>query len=182
LNTISAVMYENVRVADRMVARLSELLRATLYASDRRETTLAEELHVADLYLDIMRARLENHLDVQVDVPEELRDVLVPTMILQPLLENAIKHGISPEQVDIRIEIAVRRDGESLELRVADTGIGLRPRSESRPGIGLANTRHRLYELYADAASVELRARLEGGAEARITLPYRAPAPVTAAP
>jgi signal transduction histidine kinase len=174
LNTISAVMYEDVRVADRMIGRLSELLRATLYASDRPEATLADELHVAELYLDIMRARLENHLDVQVRVEAALREALVPTMILQPLLENAIKHGLSPDNVDLQIDVEAERSGDVLTVRVADTGIGLRARPEREAGLGIANTRHRLRELYGDDGTVRLSDRAGGGAEVVITLPYHA--------
>jgi len=174
LNTISAVMYEDVRVADRMIGRLSELLRATLYACDRPEATLADELHIAELYLDIMRARLENHLDVRVRVADGLREALVPTMILQPLLENAIKHGLSPDNVDLRIDVDAERSGDVLTVRVADTGIGLRPRPERVGGLGLANTRHRVRELYGDDGTVRLSDRAGGGAEVVITLPYHA--------
>jgi len=183
LTMISAVMYEDVRLADAMLGRLSELLRVTLEASDRPEIALADELRVAQLYLDIMRVRLENDLGVQVDVAPEARDAMVPTMILQPLLENALRHGLVPHRSDIGITIEAERAGANLVLRVADDGAGVRPgAAASGGGIGLANTRDRLEQLYGGACAVVLRERAGGGAEVVVTFPFRAPVrePVTA--
>ena len=136
LNTISSVMYEDVARADRMLVGLSDLLRRALQASHRQEVTLAEELEVLEAYVDIMRARFEDRLQFDVDVDVGLGAALVPTMILQPLVENALRHGAPPPPAPARVELRVRRDGDALLLEIEDNGPGLA--GEVRPNGGFA--------------------------------------------
>ena len=180
LNTISAVMYEDPRVADRMIARLADLLRVTLYACEQPENVVGDELHIARLYLEIMQARLEDGLRVEYRIDPDASDALVPTMILQPLLENALRHGLDPDAARLDITVAVRREGDALRLSVADTGVGLGGNSSPGGGVGLSNTRSRLAQLYGAAGALRLDARAEGGVEAVVTLPYRHAAPALA--
>lgn len=177
LNTISAVMYEDPRVADRMIARLADLLRVTLYGCEEPENVVGDELRIAQLYLEIMQARLEDGLRVEYRIDPDANDALVPTMILQPLLENALQHGLDPDAARLDITVAVRREGDALRLSVADTGVGLRGNGNSGGGVGLANTRSRLVQLYGAAGALKLDERAEGGVEAVVTLPYRRAAP-----
>lgn len=142
LNTISSVMYEDVVRADRMIAGLSELLRRALHASHRQEVTLTEELEVLDAYVELMRARFGDRLQVAVDVAPGLGAALVPTLLLQPLVENAVRHGAPPPPGPARIEVRVRRDGDAVLVEVEDNGPGLTDPStvEVAPG-GAADAR-----------------------------------------
>lgn len=124
LNTISAVMYEDVARADRMLVGLSELMRRAMAASHRQEVTLAEELEVLEAYTEIMRARFDDRLHFDLDVDDGLRAALVPTLLLQPLVENAIRHGAPPPPAPARIEVRVRREGDMVLLEVEDNGPG----------------------------------------------------------
>lgn len=124
LNTISAVMYEDVARADRMLVGLSELMRRALAASHRQEVTLAEELQVLEAYREIMRARFGDRLQFDLDVDDGLATALVPTLILQPLVENAIRHGAPTPPEPARIEVRVRREGDTMLLEVEDNGPG----------------------------------------------------------
>jgi signal transduction histidine kinase len=173
LNTISSVMYEDVARADRMLAGLSELLRRALQASRRHEVTLAEELEVLGLYVEIMRARFGERLRFDVAVEDGLADVLVPTLLLQPLVENAVRHGAPPPPEPARIEVRVRREGDDVVFEVEDNGPGLEVDGWSGAGVGLANTEARLRGLYGDAPSMTLgRGRL-GGLLVAIRIPLR---------
>ena len=125
LNTISSVMYEDVDRADHMLAGLSDLLRRALHASSRHEVTLAEELEVLGIYLDIMRARFGDRLHVEIAVDDDVASALVPTLLLQPLVENALHHGAPPPPEPAKIEVRVRRDGDSVRIEVEDNGPGL---------------------------------------------------------
>ena len=175
LHTITALVHEDPELAERTIARLSELLRLFLANSTIHEVPLSEELRILDLYLEIERTRFEDRLSVHFDVPQELRDAMVPNLVLQPLVENSIRHGIGKRSAPGWISIAAERYGETLVLRVTDNGAGLR--KEERPsgqtGMGLAITRGRLESLYAQRQSFVLRDIQTGGAEARITLPFR---------
>src|SRR5262245_29021125 len=127
LNTISSVMYEDVRAADAMVTQLSELLRLTLRASRTHEIPLADELRITHLYLDLMQKRFENKLRVTYSVESILHDSLVPQLILQPLLENSLRHGMKPGGAAMEITVAAQRENGSLVLKVSDTGVGFGP-------------------------------------------------------
>src|SRR5262249_11858816 len=144
-------MYEDVKAADQMVTQLSDLLRLTLRASRTHEIPLADELQITRLYLDLMQKRYEEKLRVRYEIDEELNDVLVPQLILQPLLENSLRHGMKASGEAIDISIAARREGESLILQVSDTGSGLGSadvKTVFGRGVGLTNIRDRLAQLF----------------------------------
>jgi two-component system, LytTR family, sensor kinase len=174
LNTISALIHENPDAADRMIVRLSELLRRTLDRGDVQEVPLREELEFLRLYLGIEQMRFPDRLTVTFDIEPKTQDWLVPHLILQPLVENALRHGILPREEAGRVEISAHLvDGQHLELKVRDNGNGLRDANGSpgRQGIGLQNIRARLTQLYGDAQKFEIANAATGGVEARIVIP-----------
>ncbi len=150
LNTISSVMYEDVRVADKMIARLSDLLRMSLDQTSAQEVTLEREIEFLRLYVETMKARFEERLNVAIDADEETRGALVPPLLLQPLVENSIKHA--GPVVDVRV--SARRHKGNLILEVRDHGPGL---NGHHRGIGLTNTAERLERLYGGSDRLDLR-------------------------
>jgi signal transduction histidine kinase len=177
LNTISSVMYEDVKAADLMLTQLSDLLRLTLRASRTHEIPLADELQITRLYLDLMQKRFEEKLRVHYEIDAALNDSLVPQLILQPLLENSLRHGMKSSGEAIDISIAAHRDNGSLVLKISDTGVGLGPsdpRSVLGRGVGLSNIRDRLAQLYGDTQNFSIANRAAGGAEVTLRVPYRA--------
>jgi hypothetical protein len=176
LNTVSAVMYEDVAAADTMLARLAELLRRTLRRPAGAAVPLAEELETLDLYLDIMRARFADRLQVDVRVDEAARGARVPPLVLQPLVENAILHGDPGPGTAARIGVRARRDNGRLLLEVEDNGPGLAgpPGDAVERGVGLGTTARRLAQLYGARAGVSLENLPAGGVRAVITLPFEA--------
>jgi hypothetical protein len=175
LNTIAALIHEQPDTADRVVIRLSELLRASLERPDAHEIPLGQELGFLHRYLEIEQARFGERLAVEFQVPAELEDVLVPALLLQPIVENAIRHGIEEREEAGRIQVSAAPVEGGLELRVMDNGPGLPPgrTAFAREGIGLSNTRSRLKHLYGDCQSLELSAAPGGGLGVRIRLPLR---------
>ncbi len=174
LNAISALMYQDVELAERMIARLAELLRKTLENADRQEVPLREELEFIEPYLEIEKARFGPRLSVHVSVDPETINGLVPNMILQPLVENAIRHGIAPRQEPGLVEISAHRDDGRLKLRVRDNGAGISTatKSKSSGGLGLANTRARLQQLYGLEHDFELSNGSHPGFEVAVSIPY----------
>ena len=170
LNTISVLMHENVDSADRILLQLSTLLRRSLDASEAHEVTLGEEIGFLESYLQIEQARFGERLSYGVLVPEQLLAARVPSLILQPLVENALHHGIATRAGPGRVEISASRHGEFLRLSVADDGRGLPQDITER--VGLANTRARLQLLYADRQRFEVRNSDDGGVIAQIELPW----------
>jgi two-component system LytT family sensor kinase len=178
LNAIAALMRSDVAAAERMIARLGELLRYSLASPATQESTVKEELDLTERYLDIERARFGDRLRVTVNVAADAFDALVPRFVLQPLVENAIRHGLGRRMSGGSIFLDVRRDEDSLCLRVADDGVGLShagPSPESS-GVGLPNTRLRLEALYGSAGQLSLSERPGGGTAATVRLPFRAAA------
>ncbi|HUG52380.1 MAG TPA: histidine kinase [Vicinamibacteria bacterium] len=175
LHAISALVERDPVGVRRMIARLSELLRTTLEESAESERTVDRELAFLSRYLEIMQVRFQGRLQVEMDVDPAARDALVPTLILQPLVENAGKHGISSARRGGRIVISARRHGDRVRLAVRDTGPG--PAPADRPpfdrGLGLRNTEARLRQLYGEAQPLTLRPAEGGGAIAELELPYR---------
>jgi two-component system, LytTR family, sensor kinase len=177
LNTISALVHRDARAADRMVARLGDLLRLTLDNQGVEEVSLKEELEFLQKYLEIEQTRFHDRLTVELDVDPASLDARLPNLLLQPLVENAIKHGVSARPGAGRIEISARRENGTLSLRVRDDGDGLPAYSRpdcTRSGVGLANTRARLAQLYGAAQRFELANAEGGGCEVVISIPYHA--------
>jgi two-component system, LytTR family, sensor kinase len=174
LNAISVLAGEDATKAKRMVVRLADLLRLTLAEGGRQEVRLAEELELLERYLDIQRARFEDRLRVHFDIEPGTRNVLVPVLLLQPLVENAIRHGVDPSIDGGTIAVVARREHDQLQLEVRDNGRGLStPGAEPRDGVGLANTRARLAHLYGDRQALSLTTPAEGGTAVVISLPFR---------
>ena len=177
LNTISALMHRDVEAADLMIARLSDLLRISLQMVGVQEISLKEELDFLSKYLEIEQTRFRDRLTVVFDVQPEALDALVPNLILQPLVENAIKHGIGPRPSPGTITIRARLAGsERLELIVQDNGVGMSAArlSDFNRGVGLSNTRARLEHLYGALHRFEFRQPPEGGLQVLIAVPLEA--------
>jgi two-component system LytT family sensor kinase len=173
LHAVSALVDRDPAGVRRMIARLSDLLRSTLEDGAQPERSLERELAFLSRYLDIMQVRFQGKLDVAVDVDPEARRALVPTLILQPLVENAVKHGVSGPRGG-RIEVRARREGGHVVVTVRDSGPG--PSKGAPPssgGVGLRNTEARLRQLYGETNALSLRAAEGGGAVAEIRIPYR---------
>lgn len=175
LNSIASLIHENPRVADEMVTSLSEFLRMTLKTSDRSEVALRDELAYLDHYLAIEQIRFGDRLTVEKRIDPTTLDLLVPVLILQPLVENAIKHGIEKQLAPGVVRITATLLDNRLRLQVADNGRGLQnsPEEGVKEGVGLANTRARLSELSDSAATLEVRNLPEGGVVAEVYLPCR---------
>jgi len=158
-------------LAKRMLHRLIDLLRATA-SSAQRSSTLGTQLELLRAYLDLIALRMGPRLAWSIDAPPELASLTLPPMLLQPVVENAIKHGLEPSIEGGRVEIGARRDGATLVLTVADTGLGVPPtRSADSSGLGLANLRARLSTLFGDAASLRIADNAPAGTRVTITLP-----------
>lgn len=169
LNSISALVRSGQRdEAVEMIAGLSDLLRYSLDHAGAQGVSLDQEVTILRRYLDIQQARFSDRLEVRFDVAEETRRASVPALILQPLAENAIRHGIATSARGGRIEVAAARHGESLRIEVFNSGA---LREGAAKGIGLRNTEERLRQLYGDRQSLELVAA-RGGVVAAITLPW----------
>lgn len=177
LNAITTLVDTDPRGVRRMIARLGDLLRHTLEETDEQEVTLAREIELLRRYLDIMEVRFQGGLEVKIEIDPTLTDALVPNLILQPLVENAFKHGLSGLEKGGRVEIRARRDGDDVLLTVRDNGPGPAPNEH---GVGISNTLARLQQLYGDNQSFALRAAGgdSSGAVAEVRLPYHvAPLP-----
>ncbi|HEY4564143.1 MAG TPA: histidine kinase, partial [Thermoanaerobaculia bacterium] len=177
-NTLNAIMVlvrqGRGTQAEEMLARLSDLLRSVLEDVEAQEVPLWRELESLRLYLAIEEVRFQDRLRVEIDAGSEVLDAAVPHLGLQPIVENAIRHGIGNRSAAGRLRIHAARVGDLLEIRVEDDGPGLPPGGPGSQGIGLANTRARLRQLYGDAAGLTLENGAGGGAVATLTLPYRA--------
>jgi two-component system, LytTR family, sensor kinase len=173
LNAIAALMHKDVKQADRMIARLGELLRATLENPGTQECSLRQELSFLRPYLEIEQARFGPRLQVTIDAPAELLDARLPYLLVQPLVENAIRHGIAPRIGPGRLTIRAAHRDDNLVIEVADNGVGLKESDSAREGIGIANTRARLRGLYGDAGTLVLQLGPESGVLATVSLPYR---------
>lgn len=172
LNGIASLMHTDVEAADKMLVRLSELLRITMSQTGAPETTLREEVAFLERYLDIEKIRFRNRLETKISVDPEAIDAMVPSLILQPMVENAMRHGVEPHAKTGLIELRGFRQGEDLVLTVSDNGSGVPEGGFKREGIGVANTRSRLAELYGERQKFELVNRPEGGMCVRITIPF----------
>jgi len=172
LNTISVLMAEDPEAANRTLVRLSDLLRMALDSVGAQEAPLKQEMDFLQGYLDIERTRFHDRLAVRVEVEPGAWDAQVPTFLLQPLVENAIRHGISPHARKGVVEISARRQEDMLLLEVRDNGNGVAPGGQAGGGMGLATTRARLQQLYGAAHRFEIGNAPEGGARVRVALPF----------
>ncbi len=181
LNAVSTLVADGRPAeANRMLARLSDFLRATLERKDAAEVPLVDEVAFTRQYLEIEEVRFGDRLRVEVDVDPAARAALVPPMILQPLVENAVRHAVVPRTRGGAIGIVAARENGYLRLDVHDDGPGPAPGEEGggrestgRPGLGLANTRQRLEELYGKNAELTLGASARGGLAVSLRLPFR---------
>jgi two-component sensor histidine kinase len=174
LHSISSLMHKDVEAADRMIVRLSDLLRAALESSDTQEVELQQELNFLRRYLEIEQTRLGSRLTVKMEIAPDTLKALVPNLILQPLVENAIRHGIEPRAQPGRIELRAERKDRTLALEVRDNGTGIREGEDFDEGVGLSNTRARLRGLYGEAHRFELRAAAGGGLLIEMSIPFQA--------
>jgi two-component sensor histidine kinase len=175
LNTIAALVTSDSRAAERMVLRLSELLRQTLHNAAEQEVPLSRELELLSPYLEIQRLRFADRLTIDLEIAPDVSSALVPSLLLQPLVENSIRHGISPRASGGHVQVRAERRGDDLRVEVTDDGIGSRAWNGSVPreGVGLGATRGRMRHLYGDAHRFEIEAPPTGGFTVRLTMPYR---------
>ena len=173
LNTINALIGTDRHAAERVVSGLSELLRMSLSSANEQEISLAKELELLAHYIEIQQIRFQDRLTVSFRVDPDARYALVPNLMLQPLVENAIRHGIAPRAAPGHVVVTAARHGARLELSVVDDGVGESPRVEHRDGVGLGNTRARLLSLYGSDHRFEAGSASTGGFAVRIEIPFR---------
>lgn len=175
LNSISAELHTDPRSADRMICRLSDFLRSSLRLAALPSISLESEIEHATRYLEVERIRFGSRVDLVIDCPQALGDLAVPPAILQPLVENAIHHGVARSTDPVTITLRARRENGRLRLAVVDDA---RPISQSSGstesgGVGLANVRARLYESFGDDARLDTQRLLPCGFESAIEMPAR---------
>lgn len=171
LNAISVLIRKNPETAREMILRLSELLRITLDRELKEEVTLEEEMEFINRYLQIEKIRFEDRLRLQVTIDDAVLHALVPTMLLQPIVENAMRHGAAKQRDATLVEIHAERKNGLLLLRVYDNGPGA-PENEIIEGIGFSNIRSRLEQLFGDHHNFSVRNADQGGFQAEITIPF----------
>jgi sensor histidine kinase YesM len=183
LNSISALLDEDVDAADEMLARLGDFLRMTLQNSGAQRVTLHEEMEFLRCYLEIEQVRFQDRLTVSYEVAPDALDAMVPNLILQPIVENAIRHGIVAQSGPGHIEIRASRSNGALILQVQDNGPGLAAAQDSsarlRGGVGLSNTRARLEHLYGAMQRFEMADAREGGLQVTLEIPFERAESVT---
>jgi two-component system LytT family sensor kinase len=177
LNSAMALIATDPPAAERMVSELSDFLRLVLSTSSEQEVPLERELGLLDRYVAIQRVRFQERLTVNCNIEDGVRGALVPNLLLQPLVENAIRHGISPRAGSGSVQVCAHRAGDKLVISILDNGVGVRARrSRERSrgtGLGLTNTRTRLIHLYGEGHEFESGPREEGGYAVRISIPFR---------
>jgi signal transduction histidine kinase len=176
LNAISALMHRDVEAADQMLAKLSDLLRMALDQPGVQEVPLKDELDFLEKYLEIEQTRFGDRLSVRFDIDPETLDAYVPNLLLQPLVENSVRHAVAVRIEPGTIEVSARRTGDRLQLQVRDNGPGL-PKGrtpDGGSGVGLANTRSRLEYLYGASQALQFAEPPGGGLAVIVTIPFRA--------
>lgn len=177
LNSITSLVWRDPAAAEKMLARLGDFLRMTLEHREAQESTLREELRFLQAYLDIEKIRFGQRFSVELNVGPDAEDALLPALLLQPLVENSVRHGIARRAGHGRIVLRAKVQGEKLWLQVADSGNGFRVNNDGRidvaDGAGLSITRARLHETYGAGTSLQLSNPAEGGALVSVELPFR---------
>lgn len=173
LNSISALMHRDVRAANEMLVLVAELLERTLRSAQTQEVTLAEEVQTAELFLEIEKVRFQDRLSVTWDVDPSVLSARVPHMLLQPILDNAVRYGIEAHTGRRRIEISARRIRDRLDIRIRDHGPGFSSSAGNAGlGIGISVTRDRLAKLYGRDHAFDLSDADDGGALVQVSIPY----------
>ena len=176
LHSISALVHIDPQAADKMIARLGDFLRLTLDSAGIQEVPLRQELEFLRCYLDIERIRFKDRLSVEMNIEPVALEARLPNLILQPIVENAIRHGIAPRTDAGRIEIAARRFDGSLQVQITDNGPGLAINGNNgrilKEGVGLANTQARLQQLYGDDSRLDLANTARGGLSVTLEIPF----------
>jgi two-component system LytT family sensor kinase len=174
-NTLNAIVVlirqHRVEEADEMLTNLSELLRQTLAGWETQEVPLRREVELINLYLDIQRVRFQDRLTVEMSLSPATANALVPSLLLQPLVENAVRHGVSKSSAPVRIELKSSLRESLLEIQVCDDGPGVSSEGSGN-GVGLSNTRARLQQLYGERQSLRLEGSAGGGTVVTVVLPY----------
>ena len=175
MHSISALMLTDARAADQMMSRLSDLLRMSLENDGEQITSLSHELELVAGYLEIEKIRFGDRLNVVLDVANETLDAQVPHFLLQPLVENAVRHGIAKVSKRGEIRMTVTHQGDTLHLVISDNGPGLDDLDTFhwKSGLGLRATQERLQTLYGDRQKLEIRTHPDGGVEASIRIPFQ---------
>lgn len=183
LNAIAELVHTDPEAADQMITRLGRLLRLSLDHASHQVVPLRQEADFLRVYMDIEQVRFQDRLQVVWDLAPDTLDSAVPTLLWQPVLENAIRHGVTPLAGRGRIVITSRRDAEDLVLEIRDNGQGLPPEGAPRQGVGLRNVRERVEQLYGPRAQFTLSPALGGGTAATLRLPFiHCDAPYTPVP
>lgn len=175
LNAIAALLRDDPASAERMIGQLSDLLRASLKADPLKEVALAEELQLVEQYLAIEQARFQDRLTTSLEASESARVASVPHLILQPLVENAVRHGIAPRERGGSVHVTAQQEGDRLVIIVEDDGVGMgnAPPKLAGNGIGLGGVRSRLTHLYGSDQRLEISACEPSGTRIRLEIPYR---------
>lgn len=185
LNAVSSLIHSDPQRADRMLARISDLLRTAIATASQPEIPLIDEMEFNKRYLEVERMRYGHRLEVRIDIPGETFNALVPNMLLQPLVENAVRHGIAPHSGKGRVEVQASRQGNQLCIVVRDSGTGFDVDGEyptedasmsgissgNARGVGISTTRARLHKLYGEEHELKL-VNITGGFEARVSVPF----------
>jgi sensor histidine kinase YesM len=169
LANVTGLIHTQPDKAKQMLEQFIAYLRATLAATREHETTIAADFETMKTFLSILQIRMGERLKVRFDLPDALRDVVIPPMLLQPLVENAIKHGLEPKMDGGEVALSARRVGNKIAITVADTGLGFQ--NSTSNGIGLKNVRERVKQLYGDAGSVSIEENQPSGT--RITIEFQ---------
>jgi LytS/YehU family sensor histidine kinase len=172
LNAVAELVHTEPDAADLMITRLGRLLRLSLDNAGHQVVPLRQEIDFLKVYLDIEQVRFQDRLEIVWEVAPETLDAAVPTLLWQPVLENAIRHGVTPLPGRGRILIASRREGDDLVLEIRDNGTGLPNGAPPREGVGLRNIRERVSQLYGSRARFSLAPAPGGGTVATLRLPF----------
>jgi sensor histidine kinase YesM len=169
LANVSSLIDRDPGLAKSMLERFNRFLRASLAATRTDRTTLAAERELIGAYLDVLRVRMGSRLEYLIDIPPALEGVALPPMLLQPVVENAIRHGLEPKVEGGRIDLIARREGAQVVIEVRDTGVGFAPTTKG--GVGLTNLRDRLRGLYGDTAALAIGENAPSGAVVTLAIP-----------